>query len=84
MKFTPLHLKLMLHYYTSPEPFPQESEGISEYRQHLIRMELITVTPQCNPCCYVTTGRGTAFVQLLCETSLPTQAWVRPDGTQIK
>lgn len=81
MRNTPSDIEVMLHFYYSPERHPRESapavqnaivgfmnDGLLREReglnQHGSRFE--------------TTGRGKAWVEMICATPYPEQAWTNP------
>lgn len=80
---TPLHIGLLLHHHCHCEPYSEhdprhaESSAVSEYRKHLILEDLLTVDAQSGSG-YMTTERGKALVQMLCDTPYPISEWVNP------
>jgi len=78
---TPLHLMLLLHYHTTPEPWPQATApAVRVYTEHLLRLELIQRDPkEIRHESYDITQRGIAFVESLCTAPLPVERWVIPN-----
>lgn len=78
---TPLHIEILLHYYSSPTPFPGSSQAGDEYTTDLHNCGLID---PCGNGVYKTTQKGDAHVEQLCQLPLPTQVWVGFDGKAIE
>lgn len=80
---TPLQIKMMLHYYTSADPYAKDdpwhasSDAVSLQRTMLVRDGLLG-----NACGtdWVVTDRGRAYVEALCNMPLPVKKWVMPDA----
>jgi hypothetical protein len=72
---TPLHLQILLHYYTSPEPWPMLGVGCnSAYACHLCDRGLLErpIGNLSNPAGYFSiTDKGRFMVNYLCATPIP-------------
>lgn len=85
MNMTPLHIRMMLHYYAiatpyaEHDPFHASSIAVAEYRGHLIQSGLIEEDLK-SPSGYRSTARGRAYVEALCDMPLPIQKWVMPSA----
>lgn len=72
--FTPMHLQIMLHAYTSNEALPNnEASAVVEYAQNLVDLGLIHKSV--GHFCYCATEKGKSFVALMCQTPMPEQVW---------
>lgn len=82
---TPNDIEVLIHCHISPSPHPRIGmsavAGAIKMLKHngLIRNE----SGMDDMVCWRTTERGKAFLQVLCDTPLPTQAWVDQDGDVI-
>jgi hypothetical protein len=79
--FTPLHIKLLLHYHTNPVPFSNShSPAVRDFTDDLILYKLVEKLSEPNQHggCYVTTLMGNAYVRAICSVPLPEQRWVSP------
>lgn len=80
-RMTPLHLKLLLHAYCHPEPWPHESPASREYEAQLKDADLITMDADTDgPLYWICTEKGKAHVEQLCTLPLPRQMWVNAIG----
>ena len=88
MIITPGDIEVLLHYHTNPEPHPRrDAPAIKDTTERFIRSGLIKVVEAVddwNKNRYITTDKGRAFVKALCNTPLPTQAWIDGYGNIIK
>lgn len=75
--FTPLHLEILLHALVQGTPFPRSSEGITEYRDHLVLAGLIELETDTDVAMtFVITDKGRAWLDRALSTPLPTMKWV--------
>jgi len=80
---TPLHIKLLLHHHCRCEPYSRhdpdhaESPAVSEYRSELILADILTIDSTSGSG-YMTTERGKALVEMLCQTPFPESKWINP------
>ena len=88
MKFVPFALNMILHYYTTPEPWTNTSGVTDEWHSYFIRERLLDQCPKKHPIdddSYVITDKGRAFVDMLCNTPLPVTGWRDPrTGQEIE
>ena len=85
MKLTPLHLKLLLHHYTHPEPWPHKGGCANEYEEQLRSEGLLQLAPPIQvDRDYLVTDKGRAHVEQLLTLPFPTQAWVNESGQVIQ
>ncbi len=90
---TPLEIEILIHCHVTPAPHPRADalavrealesfmlNGIIERIDEPILGKVIAYKPPY----YKTRGRGRALVTLLCNTPLPSQAWVDKDGKVIE
>lgn len=76
---TPLHIKILLHVYCSPEPYPTaENATVKDYTQELSRVGLIELSR--NTAHYECTERGALHVEQLLDLPLPQHAWKMANG----
>lgn len=80
--FTPLHLKLLLHAYSHPEPWPHNGGCAHEYEQQLVLSGLIQ--SHASGHYYECTQKGRAHVEQLCRLPFPTQVWMAANGEILK
>lgn len=65
---TPLHIRILLHYYISPERFePYDAPAVVSYTQKLIELGALEKYGRD----FKVTGLGHAWVKLICATPLP-------------
>jgi hypothetical protein len=77
MTITPLLIEILLHCHYSPEPHPRvHVSAIAEALAAFMREGMIE--PREVRGCYQTTERGAAWVEMLCATPFPVQAWIDP------
>ena len=81
-RLTPLHLKLLLHAYSHPEPWPHNGGCATEYEQHLATAGLVQLHK--DGTYYECTEMGKAHVDQICALQFPTQAWVAATGELIR
>lgn len=75
MKWTPLHIQLMLHYYAIASAVENsDAPAVLEYTQDLLKHGLIREGHYSSK--YNATEKGEKFVEKLCKTELPKQVWV--------
>lgn len=72
---TPLHIKLLLHYYAIGTRWETPSPAASDYTQDLLNWGLIEAS-ETSGSGYVATDRGKAHIEGLMRLSLP--KWVSP------
>lgn len=80
MKFTPLHLNLLIHSYCRPTIFPTRNTCVEQYEKHLVTFGLIKWK---DGGYYGCTERGVAHVEQLLSIPLPTEAWIGANGEII-
>ncbi len=78
MKLTPLHLKLLLHHYTIPEPWEGQASMHEEQLRNAGLLEL--AHPSQIDRSYLVTDKGRAHIVQLLALPYPVQAWVGHDG----
>mgnify|MGYP001171530968 CR=1 FL=1 len=71
---TPLHIKILLHYYVTFEPFSPDTETFRSYREFWIASGCLEYEGGDTP--YVVTGKGKAWLERVLSTPMPTQKWV--------
>lgn len=71
---TPLHLEILMHYYVSPDPFRDDSEGIRSYRQYWVEVGCLSRCDDLSG--YCVTEKGRAWLRKALSTPMPTQKWV--------
>lgn len=79
-EWSPLHLKITLHYFVSPEPFETRNPSAAcSHCNDLVECGLIERI-EANPygAVYQITERGKAFVEMLKRTPLPVNRWMDP------
>ena len=82
---TPFEIRILLHYYVSPDE-PEERDApifVETIRRFLVE-GLIEQHPDCDETCsrcrkYQTTARGDAYCEALKRVPLPVQAWLIPE-----
>jgi len=83
MIITPSDIEVLLHYHTNPAPHPRKlAPAVKEATERFVREGLIELDDE--KLYTTTTDRGKAFVKALCNTPLPTQAWIDGYGNVIK
>lgn len=77
---TPLHLGILLHYYTSGAGYDfAGNETRIHFGKDLFAWKLLELdADSLEPDTYCITDRGTAFIKHILELPLPTQQWVMP------
>ena len=80
MKFTPLHLSLLIQAYSYPTLWPHRNCVVESYEAHLVTFGLIKMTEGGY---YDCTERGLAHVEQLLSIPLPAQAWIGVNGEII-
>jgi len=81
MKFTPLHLSLLIQAYSHPALWPNRNVTVEAYEAHLVTFGLIK---ESDGGYYDCTERGKAHVEQLLSIPLPFQAWIGVNGEIIK
>lgn len=82
---TPLHIKIMLHYYTSDTPYAEHdpahkySPAVKEYTAQLIMADMLTIPNMSVEQCHVT-AKGRAYVEALTAVKEPVARtiWEQP------
>ena len=82
IRFSPLHLELLLHAYTKPVPWPDATPLTMEYQEHLFAAGLVRFSNEGTY--YECTDKGRAHCKQLLELPLPTQEWVSATGKVMK
>lgn len=82
MRITPLHLEILLHYYTSPGPFPRTIWVCAEFQDDLIKEGILDVPIHDGVA--TITDKGKAWMHDILNTPFPTLAWIGRDGNVIK
>lgn len=80
MNTTPAIIHTMLHYHYRSEALEQSTTVIQATR-YLLECGLIESCEASSG--YVSTSRGKAWISMLCETPLPTAAWLNQTGEVI-
>jgi len=88
---TPLHIELMIHYYTSSAEFKRiEAPACSEYAKQLVGWGLledsenkVRISNSSVVASYQSTPRGKAFVEMLCNTPLPQLSFIDPRTKEV-
>ena len=86
-KFTPLHISLLIHIYTRPTEVPHRSApAVKQFLAELGSLGLIekngaSLNWEPSDRCYEISGleitdKGRAFMDKICNTPLPVQAWI--------
>ena len=76
---TPLAIEVLLHSYYSPEPHPRrDAPAVREIIDSFLMMDVIKPIPSWGEGAYTTTNKGRAWVQMICSTPLPVEAWIDP------
>lgn len=76
VKFTPLHIELMIHYYAVNEPLKQASApAVISFTADLIELGVIREDKDSGSG-YSATDKGSAWVDKICSTPLPVQQWI--------
>lgn len=78
MNYAPIHLRILLHYYTTPGDFPEQSPAVAEARERLTEDGLLEKTGPDEDTWRQITEKGKAHVEALCRLPLPEQQWVTP------
>jgi hypothetical protein len=78
--WTPLHLKLLLHTYTTPESWPHNASAVLDYQTELAEAGLIQRHEDTDASYWECTEKGKAHVQQLLTLPLPIPAWINKDG----
>lgn len=88
MTLTPLHLRILLHYFSGVGVFQPTSTTSDDYTQDLINdglLERAPVSP--GPLQSITpmmiTEKGRAFLRMILKTPLPAEVWVDPRTKEI-
>lgn len=78
----PAHVELLMHYYCSPEPHERaDSDMVKTFTAQLLIEKAIEWDEKINS--YRTTARGEAWVKLICNTPIPTPAFIDQHGNVI-
>ena len=78
MKFTPLHISLMIHCYAIAEPIPNRgAPAVEEYLRQLTNFGLIKEDDK-YASGFTATERGVAWMNMLRSTPLPELRYVDP------
>lgn len=88
MKWTPLEMQILLHYYYSPEDYRQGDYSAPAVRQAInsFRDELGLIREKSERDgygLYEITERGRVLVDAALETPLPVQVWVIPKADEV-
>jgi len=83
---TPLHIRLMLHYYAIASEYePLEAKATQEYLTELVNDGLLKYrVPNDYTNSYEATERGKIWVQMILNTPYPQQEWVDPRNQDNK
>lgn len=81
---SPSDIEILIHYHCCPvvherADAPAVKEGTSRFLSHGI----IEADDSCKSG-YRTTARGRAFMEVLCSTQFPTEAWIDSNGKVIE
>lgn len=81
VRWTPLHIELMIHYRCSPARLTNQSApAVVDYTADLHAHGLIE-DDNSRESGWSATERGEAFIEALCRTQLPEKVWSLPDGS---
>ena len=79
--FTPYKINLLLHFYAMPKAYPK-SRAYDEAVEEFKRLGLIQDNALSDSG-YDVTSKGSALINLWCNTRLPEQAWINPETGKI-
>ncbi len=71
-------IRILLHYYISPEPYPEPDRSSPFYRETISWMKVYELMTDETEDAMVMTPRGKAWVEMIRSTPLPVQEWVDP------
>lgn len=83
MRLAPIHITFMMACHCSPQPEQElgsdhwNSTAGRETRQWLLDEALIDSDNR-------STSRGVAWIEVICQTPLPVQQWVKPEAAHTK
>lgn len=81
---TPLHIEMLLHYYTRPGDYRDgdfSASAVSEYLAQLLENGLIGPLQDEGPeerTAYQITDKGKFLVNVICNMPMPVQSWAMP------
>lgn len=78
MNMTPLKLEIALHYHCHSNDYRDGNFDAPAVREALAEFDAEGLLKPGTPTRYKPTARLHAFVELLCLTPLPVQAWIDP------
>lgn len=79
-QWSPLHIKILLHYHSIAEPWPSETETLTDYIKELCVFDLLKEDQTKSG--YSTTARGNAYIDAILSMPLPIQRWEIPKGEE--
>lgn len=71
-------IRILLHHYVSPSPFPEPERSSPFYRETIAWMKVYELTTDEPDDDMVLTLRGKAWVDMIRSTPLPVQVWCDP------
>lgn len=79
----PANIEVLMHYHCTPDTHPKAHlDYVTEITDHLLKAGAIESDQSIKS--YRTTELGAAWVKLLCNTPIPTTAFVDQQGNVIK
>jgi hypothetical protein len=76
--YSPNNIEVLLHYHTTPRPHPRiDAPATCDFTR--ILLEAGCITPG-DTGAYITTAKGAAWVQALCNVECPREAYVDQNG----
>jgi hypothetical protein len=82
MRNAPSTIRIILHHYYSPEPYPEPSEVYDATLKNFINDGLL-IPEEVGT--YKTTDKGKAWVEMICRTPYPEEkaAWIDPRNGEL-
>ena len=80
---SPLAIRILLHCYYSPRPWPHECAESKRIIEDLVDEGLLVLDHEGGRI-FNSTGRGDAHVRQLCALPFPERAWIDAHGELIK
>lgn len=74
---TPLHIEILMHYYTRGGHPPMLTPTWYEYRDHLERTWGL-IEPDTHSDCFHVTEKGSVWINAILSVPFPKQVWVIP------
>lgn len=80
--WSPFVIKVVLHHYASPAPFP--GDGAPIYPKTVADLVNSGILVESEAGSITTTDLGNALVKMWCETPLPVQQWIDPRFSEVQ